>query len=260
MCISSDGINKYLKQKKKIIYLDEVDSTNNALKAMAQKGEEEGTLIVTEYQTCGKGRLGKKFFSPKGCGLYFSLLLRPNLAPADSVYITVAAAVAVRRAVKNLLNIDAEIKWVNDIYHNGKKFCGILTEGATDPVLHKLLYGILGIGINLKTPPENYPEEFAYKTTSLSEIIGKIPNDFKNKLIAEVITQFDVMYKNLEKKDYMIEYKNASCILGKKIEILTGEFAGEALAVDIDTNANLTVKLKNGKFASLGSGDVSICI
>lgn len=259
--ISPCGINKYLEENRKnIIYLNEVDSTNTVLKEKAAEGAPEGTVIVTEMQTAGKGRRGKRFFSPKGCGVYFSILLRPRLKAADSVFITVAAAVAVRRAIKQLLCADTQIKWVNDVYWSNKKLCGILTEASMEIESGFLNYAVLGIGINIKPPENGYPEEFAFKTTNLSEIAYPFPDDFKNKLIAEVLTQFDRLYEALEQKDYIKEYKDASCILGRKIEILTGPYAGTAVAEDIDENANLVVRLPDGRKAVLNSGDVSICL
>ncbi len=259
--ISSCGINKYLNgNKKNIIHLDEVDSTNTFLKNKAAEGAEEGTVAVTEMQTGGKGRRGKSFFSPRGCGVYFSLLLRPKLKAADSVFITVAAAVAVRRAIKQLLDADTQIKWVNDVYWNSKKLCGILTEASIELESGYLNYAVLGMGINIKPPENGYPEEFAFKTANLSEFASPLPDDLKNKLIAEVLTQFDNLYENLEQKEFIKEYKEASCILGRKIQILSGPFAGTAVAEDIDEDANLVVRLPDGKQASLNSGDVSICL
>lgn len=259
--ISPSGIYKYLNgNKHKIVHLDEVNSTNTALKELAQNGAQEGTVVVTEMQTGGKGRRGKRFFSPRGCGVYFSLLLRPRLKAADSVFITVAASVAVRRAIKLLLHADTQIKWVNDVYFHNKKLCGILTEASMEIESGYLNYAVLGIGINIKPPENGYPEEFAFKTTNLSEISHPLPDDLKNKLIAEVLTQFDRLYETLEQKDYIEEYKEASCILGRKIEILTGPCAGPAVAEDIDSDANLIVRLPNGNTAALNSGDVSICL
>lgn len=250
---------KYLNDKTKSIYCyEEIASTNTALKQMAQKCAKEGTVIMTDFQTNGRGRLGRQFFSPKGCGVYFSLLLKPKINLQDATFITVAAAVAVRRALSHLLNIDTKIKWVNDIYVNDKKLCGILTEGATEPGSNTLSYAVLGIGINLTTPDGGYPEEFAHRTTNLSEVTDKFPEDFKNKLIAEVFNQFEPLYQNLLKKEYMEEYKTHSCILGKEIQVLSGPHAGIAVAKDIDNDANLVIEKADGTLIPLGSGDVSI--
>ncbi len=257
--LSSEHINQYTHRHYPITVLSSCDSTNTTLKKLAAKQAEPFTLLITEHQTAGKGRLGKTFFSPQGCGLYFSLLLRPDIAADQAVLVTVAAAVAVKRAVEKLLSLSVNIKWVNDIYVSNKKFCGILTEAALTPQ-GTVSYAVLGIGINLFPPEDGYPEEFAFKTTNLTEAAGQFPTDFKNKLVAEILNYFHAFYENLEDKAYLEEYKNASCVIGKDIEILSGLYAGKAHAVDIDENANLIVLLPNGSKTSLSSGDVSIHI
>ncbi len=258
--VSSRGINTFLNGKNKdITVLKKTGSTNSDLKNLARNGAKEGAILITEHQTEGRGRKGRTFFSPKGCGLYFSMLLTPNLAPEDAVLITVLAALSVRRAIYKVFSIDTKIKWVNDIYYNDKKLCGILTEAVTEKDSHKLNYAILGIGINLKTPKGGYPEEFAFKTTNLSEMVSSFPTDYKNRLIAEFILEFDALYQNFDKKACIEEYKNASCILERKIEILSGSKKEFAVATDIDENANLIVSTEDGETLVLNSGDVSIC-
>lgn len=251
------GISKLLCDKN-IIYKEVTESTNSDLKEMAKNGAKEGTIIIAEHQTGGKGRLGKSFYSPKGCGLYFSILLRPDIPLGDAPLITVAAAVSVKRAVFTVFGINTQIKWVNDVYHNGKKFCGILTESSILPKSNRLDFAVLGIGINLKLPENNYPDEFAYKTTAISEFAQKTPQNYKDILVCEIVKEFDCFYKNFNKKEFLKEYKTSSCVLGKEIDILSGEYKGRAKAIDIDENANLVVVLENGKKVALGSGDVSI--
>lgn len=259
--ISADGIKQYLTKKDKTIHcFDALDSTNTALKKMAQEGACEGTVFVTEMQTAGRGRLGKTFFSPKGCGIYFSLLLRPKCKAQDACFITIGAAVAVRRALLKLFKLDTQIKWVNDIYYKGKKLCGILTESSIDASSGSLHFAVLGIGLNIKTPTEGYPKDFAFKTTNLTETGVCLSEDFKNQLIGEVLNQFDTIYEQLEQKEYLEEYKAASCLLGQKINILSGQHAGEATALDIDADANLVVRLPDGSIKKLSSGDVSIAL
>ena len=237
--------------------LKSCSSTNTALKNLAKSGTPEGVVFACEHQTAGRGRLGKSFYSPKGAGVYFSVLLRPTISAQNAVFITIAAAVAVRRAIQKLLLLDTQIKWVNDIYYGEKKFCGILTESALTPQ-GTLSYAVLGIGMNILPPPDGYPNEFAFKTTNLQSMKNNLPEDIKNQLIAEILTQFYKLYQSLEEKEYLLEYKVASCVIGKEIEILTGPYRGNAQALDIDENANLVVSLPNGETAVLSSGDVSI--
>ena len=238
-------------------YQETSPSTNLEVKELAKGGAKEGTVLVTDHQTNGRGRLGKTFYSPKANGIYFSLLLRPPFLAEYAPFITVAAAVAVRRAVKSLFSVETQIKWVNDLYFDGKKFCGILTESAFGKN-GALEYAVLGIGINLSEPADGYPEEFAYKTTCLSNFVKKEID--KQTLIKEILKEFDGFYQNLTQKAYLKEYKAASCVIGKEIEILSGAHKGRALAIDIDENANLVCRLKSGETVALSTGDVSIHI
>lgn len=248
-------IEKYLKEVKKIEYFEEITSTNTVLKERANEGESENTILVSDFQTLGRGRLGRTFFSPKGCGLYLSYLIKPDLCAKDAVFITVAAAVALTRAIKTVFLVDTQIKWVNDIYFENKKLCGILTEGkiSKDGTLQ---FAVLGVGINLKNPPGGYPEEFRYKTTNLEEITGTDCSSQKWRLAAEFINNFDKIFAD-KNKAYITEYKEASCLIGKEIEILSGKHKGFGRACDIDDSARLVVD-KCGKRILLDSGDVSI--
>ncbi len=248
-------VEKYLNNKKTIKYFDEITSTNTVLKEMAEKGEKENTILLSEYQTQGRGRLGKTFFSPKGCGVYLSYLVKPFINPADSVFITVAAAVSMVRAIDKVFNVKTKIKWVNDIYFDDKKLCGILREGK---ILNEnsLSYAVIGVGINIKTPPQGYPKEFAYKTTNLEEIVKTVDEDKKRQLVAEFINNFDKVFSD-KSFSYVKEYKEASCIIGRNIDILSGPYKGKAKVLDIDEKARLVVKKDNDTIL-LDSGDVSI--
>ncbi len=245
-----------LLKDKKTEYLDVADSTNTLLKKRASLSGSENTVLITEHQTAGRGRLGKTFFSPRGCGIYFSYLIKPELSLSDGVFITVAAAVSMTRALARIFGIDTKIKWVNDIYFGDKKLCGILTESSALPC-GKLSYAVLGLGINLKNPPGGYPEDFAYKTTNLENIVGEVSSEQKALLICEFIREFDRLIADFT-RSYIKEYKEKSCLLGREIEILSGEHRGSGIALDIDENANLVVKASSGETVALSSGDVSI--
>lgn len=249
-------IEKYLNQKKAIKYFKKITSTNTYLKELAENGEPENTIIWSEYQSMGRGRLGKSFFSPEGCGIYLSYLIKPKISPSDALFITVAAAVSMVRAIDTVFHIKTKIKWVNDIYYNDKKLCGILTEGKI-LTENALSYAVLGVGINIKTPPCGYPEEFSYKTTNIETILKRlVTEDEKQRLIAEFINNFDKVFSD-KTFSYVKEYKEASCIIDRDIEILSGEHKGSAHVLDIDNRARLVVS-KDGKAMSLDSGDVSI--
>ena len=248
-------LKEFFKEDKKVEYFEEITSTNTVLKERAMHGGTENTILISEFQTAGRGRLGKTFFSPKGCGVYLSYLIKPDILACDAVFITVAAAVAIRRALKSVFNIDTKIKWVNDIYFNNKKLCGILTEGGISSN-GKLDYAVLGIGLNIKNPPNGYPDDFAFKTTNLEEITGTTSDEKKWQFIGEFINIFDNIFSDKE-RSYTKEYKKASCLIGKEIEILSGEHKGPAFVRDIDDYARLIVDV-DGKIYALDSGDVSI--
>ena len=138
---------------------DKLESSNRTAKTLALEGAPHGTMVLTSQQTAGRGRLGRRFESPAGKGIYLSLVLRPGLPMTEAQAVTVSAAVAVCRAVKRLCGLDLGIKWVNDLYYNGKKVCGILTEAGADIESGQLEWLVVGIGLNLTSRPEDWPEE-----------------------------------------------------------------------------------------------------
>lgn len=253
---SKISIEKYLKTDCDIILLDETESTNNYLKAKAESGAKENTVVIAKNQTKGKGRLGREFFSHES-GVYMSILLKPKFAASKSLFITTAAAVAVSQAIEEISGRKAGIKWVNDIFIDNRKVCGILTEGSIDFETGGLHYAVLGIGVNVYYPNNDFPEE-------LREIAGAVyktkPKDkeIKQKLIAKIIDNFFEIYNNFESSGFMQEYKQKSIVLGKEIFVLKGEKRKKAKAIDIDDNACLIVKYENGETEVLSSGEVSV--
>ena len=142
------------------IYLyDKLESSNRTAKTLALEGAPHGTMVLTSQQTAGRGRLGRRFVSPAGKGIYLSLVLRPGLPMTEAQAVTVSAAVAVCRAVKRLCGLDLGIKWVNDLYYNGKKVCGILTEAGADIESGQLEWLVVGIGLNLTSTAADWPEQ-----------------------------------------------------------------------------------------------------
>ena len=142
-----------------IIEKDSVTSTNTELIEMAKNGAKEGTVLIASEQTAGKGRTGKSFYSPEGSGVYLSILLRPDFKPEDALFLTTIAAVATAKAIESVSDKEAKIKWVNDVYLDNKKVCGILTESALSSDMEKLDYAVVGIGINLCPPEGGFPDD-----------------------------------------------------------------------------------------------------
>ncbi|NLG04139.1 MAG: biotin--[acetyl-CoA-carboxylase] ligase [Clostridia bacterium] len=233
-----------------------VSSTNELVKNAAVDGEPEGYLLVAEEQTAGKGRLGRKFCSPMGTGIYMSMLLRPKLSVEDSLFITTAAAVAVYEAILQVTGIHTSIKWVNDIFLNGKKICGILTEGAFDMKSKGLSYAVLGIGINVGTKTDLFDEEVKKVADSLFHT--EYDSNLRNKLIAQVWNRFFYYYQNLMDKKYLNVYREQSCLIGKEITYQKEQKNVIATVLDIDECARLVVQSNDGKTEKLMSGEVSV--
>lgn len=254
--LSKQSISKYLKNRNmNIEVLKTVDSTNDYLKIKADKSE-EGTTVISQEQTKGKGRLGKSFYSPSNSGIYMSILLKPRIHASKSLYITTAAAVAVSKSIDEITGENSKIKWVNDIFLKERKVCGILTEGSFDLEGGGLSYAILGIGLNLTNPENDFPEDISQTAGTIFE--NNPPKDYKNKIIANIINNFFEYYYNLEDKEYLDEYKNRSMIIGENISIIHGNKLENALALDIDDEFRLKVEKENGKIEYISSGDVSI--
>lgn len=237
---------------------EEVTSTNTVLKELAEQGEKEGHVLIAERQTAGKGRLGRSFASPRGTGLYMSILLRPRFSAEESLSITTAAAVAVAEAVERVTGRRAMIKWVNDVYLNGYKICGILTEASIDFETNGLHYAVLGIGVNLQEPEGGFPGE-------LKEIAGAVyreaetpPAGVRAALAAEILNSFFGFYQNLEKRPFLSEYRNRSLLTGKKIRFICGKKELSGTVRGIDEEARLLVSLENGEQAAFTAGEVAI--
>ena len=256
--ISAQGIEKYLASQEGLFHIEvhkQVTSTNDFLKNLKAS---EGRVIVAQEQTGGKGRLGRSFYSPEGTGIYFSLLLTPTIPIDEATAVTAAAAVAVAEAMEKLAGKEVQIKWVNDIYINGKKVCGILTEGVFDMENRRLGQVILGIGINLMEPLEGFPSELIPSAGGVFKE-GEAPKDSKNLLIAEVLLRFWPYYKNLQDKNFLTGYRQRSMVTGKDILIIRGqETPRKAKALDIDENFHLIVEREDGEIEHLSSGEVSI--
>lgn len=240
----------------KIFHFKKIDSTNAYAKNIASEVINDKTIIVADKQTAGRGRLGRTFISNRG-GLYFSIILNPEKSAQDTVFITVAAAVAVARAIESISQKKCDIKWVNDIYIENKKVCGILTEGVFDNN-GKIKSAILGVGINLFETREKFPKNVPLADSIFhkgDKILFK--NCKRKQLLKEFLKEFFKFYYNLEKKEYMDEYKKKSFLKGKKITYVQDDKNYIATVKDIDNNANLIVVTQD-KEEVLSHGEIQI--
>lgn len=242
---------------KKMEYHPSVDSTNRVAKALAYHGAEEGTIVVAEEQESGKGRLERNFYSPCGKGIWFSVILRPNILPKDASKLTLMAAVAVAEAMKRF-DLEAQIKWPNDILFDGRKLVGILTEMTGE--LAKISYMVIGIGINVNISRDEFPEELREIATSLSEMKGDKLS--RVELFRAVLEEFDKFYREVKASGFnkVIErWKIYNVTLGKNIRVISagdGEiFTGKA--IDLNSDGALVVETAQG-LRIVYAGDVSI--
>lgn len=286
--LSSSGIKEHLDEQNKDLNIEiypVLDSTNLTLKEKAASGAPEGTVIIAEEQTMGRGRFGRQFFSPAGTGIYMSMLLRPQLEPSDSTLITTAAAVAVSEAIEEVTGASTSIKWINDIWiinpDTGKhsKICGILTEAALSSGSRYPDYIILGIGINVFEPENGFPTELLDiaasaigsdrptknsndTSTSLAQYDSSYLHNTRNRIIAAVLNKFMVYYPKLTKRTFLDEYRHRSVVLGRKINVIENtlrpDVSFSATAIAIDDDCNLIVELEDGTRKSLYSGEISI--
>ncbi len=241
--LSKEKIEKRLSGVKVSVF-DTIDSTNSEAKRSSVPFPH---LICADSQSAGRGRLGRSFYSPEKTGLYMSLAFEPRAHMADAVTVTAAAAVAVCAAIDRLCGTDCKIKWVNDVYLSGKKVCGILTEATTKGDKTVI---IVGIGINCTT--EAFPEDIRDRAGS----IGCLDRE---ALAAAVVNKLIYYCNNLEKRDWLPEYRRRSLVLGEKINYTESGITKEATAVDIDENGGLVVK-ENGVIKTLSTGEITVRI
>lgn len=254
--LSEQGVKKHLNQDYQITFAPSVGSTNTVLRALAEQGAPEGTVVIADEQTGGRGRMGRVFYSPAGSGIYLSLLLRPvNTDPRQTVTLTAAAAVALCQAIEAVSKKSPQIKWVNDIFLNGRKICGILSEAAFGLESGAPEYVVVGVGINAYTPEGGFPQELAEIAGALWE--RPVPGG-KNRLAAEFVNHFWKLYTAGDPAAFLEDYRRRSLVVGKDITVIAGGKETPARALGIDESCRLLVRYKSGETAALSYGEVRI--
>ncbi|HIT54217.1 MAG TPA: biotin--[acetyl-CoA-carboxylase] ligase [Candidatus Fimivicinus intestinavium] len=257
--LSVEGILPFLKEKtpaREIRVLSSTGSTNQEAKKMALEGAMHGSAVLAEEQSAGRGRLGRSFFSPRGSGLYMSVILRPQADAADAVLITTAAAVAVCLAIERIAGKQPRIKWVNDLYLGDQKICGILTEAVTNFETGAIESVVVGIGVNFRGNASLLPEELRTKAGFL--LPDETVSITRNQLAAEIMNQLCSLCDTMETRSFLPEYRRRSMTLGEKIRFLRNNQWFEATAIDIDQNGGLIVTRTDGTRETLNSGEISI--
>ncbi|MGI6705046.1 MAG: biotin--[acetyl-CoA-carboxylase] ligase [Clostridia bacterium] len=243
---------------KHIYYYRQIDSTNKKAKELAIKGKPNGTLIIAEEQTKGRGRLGREWLSPFGTGIWMSILLRPDIHPWDAPRMTLLSAAAVARSIEGVTKLKTGIKWPNDIIVGQKKVCGILTEMNGE--LDQLHWIVIGIGINVNGEQKDFPEELHGTASSLKIELGR-PVDramLLRRICTEMESYLDEFLKSRDFSPVIQECRRRSVTIGKMVRVTGSHDDWVGKAEDIDLDGSLLVRRADGTLERVLSGDVSV--
>jgi BirA family biotin operon repressor/biotin-[acetyl-CoA-carboxylase] ligase len=238
----------------RVVYSPSLSSTNDALKALAVQGTPEGTLVIAEEQTAGKGRLGREWLAPPGTSLLMSLLFRPDLAPNQVPRLTMICSLATAEAIEGLTDLSVGLKWPNDIFIGGKKAGGILTESATTG--GGLDYVVVGMGLNVNLALSTLPELKA-TATSLSQELGHEVS--RLALLWEILERIELRYKSLRRGESPHEEWAARLItLGREVQVTTPREVLVGWAEGVDADGALILRTSDGQRRKVLAGDVTL--
>jgi len=239
-----------------IHYFRSLPSTNDIAKELAKRGAKEGTVIVADTQTRGRGRLRRRWISPRG-GLWFSIILRPKVSPKDAPKLTLMTSVAVAKTINKLFDLKAEIKWPNDVLVNDKKICGILTETSTKR--DTLDFAVVGVGVNANFSRHDFPASLRGSSTTFKEELKReIELGALLRSLLEATERYYHMFIQGEFKTIRDEWKSLSKFLGSYVEVISFDEKIEGWATDIDENGALVIRLRDQIIRKILSGDVTI--
>ncbi len=252
-----DGLETKVFGKKKIVYFQETDSTNTQAKILAEQGAPEGTVVIAEKQTKGRGRKGRSWLSPDGDGIYMSVILRPDIPPFEAPRITLLTAVALAEALISQVQLELRIKWPNDILIHGKKIAGILTEISSE--MDVIDYIVVGLGLNVNTLPDKFTEDLKKQSTSVLIETGEPFS--RVKLVQAFLHWFERYYDILTTRGFtsiIKRWRELADIIGKEIRVdgIGKTYTGKVLTVDDD--GVLILKDKHGQTHRIISGDVTL--
>jgi BirA family biotin operon repressor/biotin-[acetyl-CoA-carboxylase] ligase len=235
----------------------ETTSTSDVVEKLARDGAQEGVVVFAETQSKGRGRLGRKWVSPAGRGLWFSVLLRPNMPPQEATRITIAAATALGRAIRAEAGLSAQVKWPNDLLISGKKIAGSLTELSAE--LDHVRHVILGIGLNVNMSSSDFPPELRQTATSLRIESGQPVH--RAKLAAAILRELDRDYARIRAGQFEAvadEWERLCSTLGRHIHIRAGERLVEGRAEALDSDGALLLRTEHGHLERIVGGDVTV--
>lgn len=233
-----------------------VSSTNIVAKQLAEEGAPEGTLVVANSQSAGRGRQGRTFASPRDTGVYFTLVLRPRFAIGDVALLTSYAAVCLAATIDECTDGRAQIKWVNDVFVSGRKVSGILSEASFDAETCAVAYVVVGIGVNVIEPEGGFGsgDGIAGALVAASEDA----NALRCSIVAGTVNRFMADYERVGSMPHLDEYRARSILDGRRVEVHVGDEVFEALVLGIDDDFCLRVRLDSGEERALASGEVHI--
>lgn len=235
-----------------------IDSTNEQAWNLWERGEGEGTLVIAEHQTAGRGRFGRNWFCPKSKGILMSLILEPSYSLNNTASTTIAASLAVADAISEITGIQSHIKWPNDVVINDKKVCGILTETfMTAGVRRKKEAVVVGIGINVNQRTEDFPVDMHDYATSL--YLESEKEWHRSDIIISTLKAFEIYYTWMKEGKFsniINEVKKVSYILGKRITVISGFSKFIGIAFDFDEEGNLILRLDSGVLKKISAGEV----
>ena len=238
-------------------FFPSIGSTNDHLRTLARAGAPEGTVLVADCQTGGRGRRGRSFHSPEGAGIYMSILLRPNCLPAELLHLTCAAGTAMCDAVEAAAGFRPGIKWTNDLVFGKRKLGGILTELGFTPQ-GGVDYAIIGIGINCCQTEQDFPEEIRAIAGSLAMAAGREIE--RAKVAAAMMDALHIMANRLltEKIQILNRYRRDCITVNQEVVLVRGEEKRYGFALDIDEEGALVVRFSDGSTESVSSGEISV--
>lgn len=240
----------------KIFYFDEAASTNDLAKELAEKGIKEGTVVIAETQTHGRGRLGRRWISPRG-GIWFSVILRPTVGCKDAPKIVFTAALAIAKTIRKMLRLTAKTKWPNDVLVHNKKVCGLLAE--TNVSDDSINFVVLGIGINANVDTNAFPEELTGSLTSLKkEAKREIPRE---KFLRALLKEMEHYYNEFTRGRFariLEEWKCLTDMIGKDVEVVSFDERFVGKAINVDQHGALIVRLEDDNIKRVFSADASV--
>jgi BirA family biotin operon repressor/biotin-[acetyl-CoA-carboxylase] ligase len=236
---------------------EQTTSTNDVMEKLARDGVKEGVAVFAESQTKGRGRLGRKWISPAHKGLWFSILLRPDLRPQETTQLTVASAIALRRAVKSVTGLSPEIKWPNDLLIGGKKVAGILTELSAE--VDRVRHIILGIGVDVNQDAAEFPVELRKTATSLKIETGETIS--RAELAVAILRELDLDYARICGGKFSAvadEWESGCATIGKNVTVHIGDRQIRGRAESLDDDGALLVRTEHGHLERIIGGDVTL--